>query len=72
MISRNFWYARHDFPPPGDKLLIVPDDKNIHPGWGGYFYVMPCHCRFLCFIGKTNVFLLYYCCTCFYFFTPYI
>ena len=36
MISRNFWYARHDFPPPGDKLLIVPDDKNIHPGWGGY------------------------------------
>ena len=35
-------------------------------------FVMPCHCRFLCFIGKTNVFLLYYCCTCFYFFTPYI
>ena len=41
MISRNFWYARHDFPPPGDKLLIVPDDKNIHPGWGGYFYGTP-------------------------------
>ena len=29
------------FPPPGDKLLIVPDDKNIHPGWGGYFYGTP-------------------------------
>ena len=29
------------FPPPGDKLLIVSDDKNIHPGWGGYFYGTP-------------------------------
>ena len=29
------------FPPPGDKLLIVSDDKNIPPGWGGYFYGTP-------------------------------
>ena len=36
-----FFVRQTRFPPPGDKLLIVPDDKNIHPGWGGYFYGTP-------------------------------
>ena len=41
MISRNFWYARHDLPPPGHKLRTVSGNKNAHPGGVGIFMVRP-------------------------------
>ena len=28
------------FAPPGHKLRTVSGNKNAHPGWGGYFYVV--------------------------------